>query len=73
MRYELRRLDPSPGPDGRRTGRLVCQAANPAPTGPDRIAVAVYDGPLIGSAALGWEPAYVWGDDPGRWTMVGSE
>ena len=68
MRYDLLRLDATPGPDDRRTGRLVCWGANPAPTGPNLIPVAVYDGPLIGSTTIGWEPALTRGDAPECWT-----
>ncbi len=73
MRYrtiEVRDVRPAPDhPAGTRyaEGTVECLDANPASTGPNRIPVARYNGPLISVAGGDWQPLGCRGDHPERW------
>ena len=68
MRYRLDRI--CRHPDGTVSGVLTCLDAAPGPTGPDRVPVARYAGPLLaapGIAPDAWQPAGSAADHPERW------
>ena len=65
--------------DGRRArafGTVICMDANPSATGPNRVPVARYTGPLtcVNDAACDstgdWQPVGARGDHPERWSEI---